>query len=253
MTRTSKRDPYARTIIRVPERPLSALILDLVTPLLEARARTLADDEARRLFELAIATWNAHVMAEPHWQKAAPLAKLRKESHSRSAPRGIAEDFDLLSARYRALPSLDPRIVASWSLAPGAVGGFELTCVAKLPEGVEAYVPPPAEKRIAIGGRFLDEVTVRVTATSSMSFPVERHRGAVGDDGAATIYAQMPTALGLFAAGVLKPVGGDPVHVRVGLRDLGLMRLRELRCGREMGAGEIAVLVFQPAHVDASR
>ncbi len=252
MSRTSQRDPTTRTIVRVPERPLSALILELVTPLLEARAPVPADD-ARRLVELAISVWNAHVMAEPHWQKPGPLAELRKASHAPSAPRGLAADFDLLSARYRAFPPFDPRIVASWSFDRGADGRVELTCVAQLPEGVEAEVPPPAELRIAIGGRFFDEVMVRMTATASLCFPVERHRGTVGDDGAATIYTQMPTALQLFAAGVLKPVGGDPVHVRVGLRDLGLMRLREVRCAQEMGRNEIAVLVFTPVVAAASR
>ena len=33
--------------------------------------------------------------------------------------------------------------------------------------------------------------------------PVERHRGVVGDDGTATVYTMMPSALQLFAEGRL--------------------------------------------------
>lgn len=119
-----------------------------------------------------------------------------------------------------------------------------------LPDGVEAEVPPPSEKRVAIAGKFLDEVQIRQSANSYLSFPVHRHRGAVGTDGTATVYAMMPSALQLFAEGRLSRVGGEPVEVVVGGRNLGPMVLTEVRCGGENYRDDIAVLVFRPLGAD---
>lgn len=82
---------------------------------------------------------------------------------------------------------------------------------------------------------------------TSLSFPVDRHRGAVGDDGTATVYAMMPSALKLFAEGRLTRIGGDPVEVAIGGRTLGPMVLTEVRCGGENYRHDIAVLVFRRA------
>jgi len=109
------------------------------------------------------------------------------------------------------------------------------------------------EKRIAIGGQFLDEVKIRLDATSYLSFPVENHRGVVGSDGFATIHARMPTALQLFAEGRLPPAGGPPVEVIVGGKPLGPMLLSEVRCVSNGGHHDVAELVFRPAIAGALR
>jgi hypothetical protein len=155
--------------------------------------------------------------------------------------------FDLLSARWRADFDLDPRLVGAWSYVAADGGEHRLVCEVVLPDGVEAEVPPAANKRIAIGGAFLDEVRIRQDATSYLGFPVERHRGAVGSDGRATIYAQMPTVVQLFADGRLPRIGGFPVEVALGLQNLGPMILTEVRCGGELGRNDVAVLLFRPA------
>ena len=112
---------------------------------------------------------------------------------------------------------------------------------------MQAEVPPPIEKRIAIGGKFLDEVLIAQGRNAYLSFPVERHRGVIGDDGAVTVHAMMPSALQLFAEGCLPRIGGAPVEVVVGGRKLGLMVLSELHCGGENYRHDVAILVFKHA------
>jgi hypothetical protein len=85
-----------------------------------------------------------------------------------------------------------------------------------------------------------------------VSFPVERHRGVIGDDGAVTVHAMMPSALQLFAEGCLPRVGGAPVQVVVGGRKLGPMVLSELRCGGDNCHHDIAILVFKHASTVAT-
>jgi hypothetical protein len=121
-----------------------------------------------------------------------------------------------------------------------------------LPEGVIAKVPPPAEKRVAIGGKFLDEVQISRGGNASAIFPVERHRGFVDTNGTVTVYAMMPSALKLFADGCLTRVGGDPVEVAIGGRKLGPMVLTEVRLGGEHYRDDIAALVFRPAGAEGS-
>jgi hypothetical protein len=60
MTRRSRRDPYSRTVVRLPERDLAESILDLAAPLLQPLGATAAPDEARCVIEVAINLWNAH-------------------------------------------------------------------------------------------------------------------------------------------------------------------------------------------------
>jgi hypothetical protein len=168
----------------------------------------------------------------------------------RAASRDDAAAFDLLTERRRE-HWLDPRLVESWTYEPDAAGVRRLVCTMSLPEGVKTEVPPPAEKRVAIGGKFLDEVQISLGGNTSLSFPVDRHRGVVGEDGSATVYAMMPSALKLFAEGRLPRVGSDPVELVIGGRKLGSMVLTEVRCGGENYQHDIAVLVFRPAGVEA--
>jgi hypothetical protein len=122
-----------------------------------------------------------------------------------------------------------------------------LSCVMELPDGVEAHVPPPIEKRVAIGGKFLDETQIRRTATSYLSFPVEAHRGVVGDDGTVTVRTKMPTAVALLAEGVLPPIGGGSVELSVQGKKLDAMVLSETRCDANRGHHDIAILIFRAA------
>jgi len=87
---------------------------------------------------------------------------------------------------------------------------------------------------------------------TSLIFPVDRHRSAIGEDGIVTVYAAMPAALQLFAEGRLPAVGGAAVELAIGSRKPGAMVLAELRCGGEDHRHDIAVLVFRPAHAKVS-
>jgi hypothetical protein len=66
----------------------------------------------------------------------------------RAAP-GETATFELLTARWRA-HWLDPRLVERWTYEADDTGAPRLVCSMGLPDGVQAEVPPPIEKRIAI-------------------------------------------------------------------------------------------------------
>ena len=234
--------------MRLPERDLAESILELASPLLAPLGSRPPVDEARQAISRTIDLWNAHVIASKFWGNPRPkaLADLKR------AMSGDAGVFDLLAARWRADFAFDPRLVGVWSYEAAEPGAHRLICETTLPDGVEAEVPPPAEKRISIGGRFLDEVRIRQTATSYLGFPVTEHHGVVGDDGTATINAKMPSVVQLFAEGRLPPVGGPPVEVAVGLAKLGPMVLREVRCAGQHGWNDVAVLIFRPASADST-
>lgn len=80
--------------------------------------------------------------------------------------------------------------------------------------------------RIAIGGRWLDEVRIRQARTdmagtwSYFSFPAHRHRASVEPDHL-LVSTQAATALQLFAEGTLVPIGGPAVTVQIGGQELG--------------------------------
>ncbi len=246
--RRSTRDLYSWTEVRLPERSLSESVLDLAAPLLERLGSDPAPAEARATIAYAIEIWNAHVTAAPYWRHAnpKPLAALRKAAGDKHAAPDLAERFALLSARWQKEFKFDPRLVGDWSFEENASGVAKLLCETRLPEGVRARVPPPAEKRIAIGGRFLDEVSIRQSPTSRISFPVESHSAVVAGDGTVTVRAKVLTALQLFADGVLNPIGAAPVAVQIGMSDAQPMVLTALSCTDYGGHRDFAVLVFRP-------
>ena len=244
----TRRDPNSWTVVPLPERDLSEVVFELVAPLLDRLGPAPAVDDARAAVALAVIFWNASVLASKQWEhpRVKELNALKKSMRGRAASREDTTRFDLLAERWRE-HWLDPRLVESWTYEPDAAGVRRLVCTMRLPEGVRAEAPPPAEKRVAIGGKFLDEVHISLGGNTSLSFPVDRHRGLVGNDGAATVHAMMPSALKLFAEGRLPRIGGEPVEVIIGGRKLGPMVLTEVHCGGENYRHDIAVLVFRPA------
>ncbi len=80
--------------------------------------------------------------------------------------------------------------------------------------------------RIAIGGRYLDEVRIRQARTdmpgtlSSLSFPAHRHQASVEADHL-VVSTQAAAVVQLFAEGVLVPIGGTAVTVQIGGQEFG--------------------------------
>jgi hypothetical protein len=232
----------------LPERDLAEAVLDFASPLLADLGAAPSIDDARSALALAIDFWNASVLASKLWEqpRVKELNELKKRLRGRQASRQDAETYDLLTQRRRE-HWLDPRLVESWTYDADDSGLRRLTCTVGLPDGVKAEVPPPVDKRIAIGGSFLDETMIRQDGGgySFLSFPCTRHSGTVAEDGTATVYAMMPSALQLFAEGKLPRVNAGSVDVVIGGRQLGLMVLAEVRC---VGlSADVATLIFKPA------
>jgi hypothetical protein len=187
---TRRRDPRSWTVVRLPERDLAESVLDLAAPLLDRLGAAPAIDDARAAVALAVTFWNASVLASKRreYPRVKELNDLKRRLRGRRASRDDIATFDLLTERWRE-HWLDPRLVESWSYEADAAGVPRLRCTMALPEGVRAEVPPPAEKRVAIGGRFLDEVRVPLGGNTFLSYPVERHRAVIGEDGTATVFA----------------------------------------------------------------
>lgn len=238
----ARRDPNSWTEVELPKGSLSDALLDLAHPFIEAHS---ASTERRSVMEKTIAFWNAHVLASKYWghPELKELKALKKLMRGRQASREDATLFDQLSERWRA-HQLDPRLVATWTYEPDASGALRLDCTVSLPEGVRAKIPPPIERRIAIGGRFLDEVSISTSRTTGLRFPIERHRAEIGSDGKVTIYAMMPSVLQLFAEGRLMRIGAAPVDIEISGKKLGPMVLVAVRSGGLSGGNDLAVLVF---------
>lgn len=246
-------DPGSWTVVRLPERDLAELVLELAAPVLDRLGPTPSIEDARSAIDLAVRFWNASVLASKLWEhpRVKELNELRKRMRGRHATRDDAAIFDLLAERRRS-HWLDPRLVESWAYDTDDNGVRRLACAVRVPDRVRVEVPPPVEKRVAIDGRFLDEVQIAQGGNMYVSFPVDRHRGMIGNDGTATVHAMMPSALQLFAEGRLPRVGGHPVEVVIGGRKLGPMVLAEVRCGGENHEHDIAVLVFKHASTGAT-
>ena len=149
--------------------------------------------------------------------------------------------FDELGARRRALFNGDYRFVGAWTFEGDGPGNGTLRCESRLPEGCEPYVPPAAKTRIAIGGRFLDEVKIRRTSTSTLSFPPERHRAEVSGD-RVVVHVPACVAVQLLADGVLPPLRGGPVEIVVYAQPPRRAALVEVHTGEY---GDIVSLTFE--------
>lgn len=106
------------------------------------------------------------------------------------------------------------------------------------------------EIRIAIGGRYLDEVCIRQTpqfaqrSLSYLCFPASRHWARV-DGERVTISAQAATVVQLFADAVLPPVGACTVVLEIGGRSLGPCRLESVESGETSAVDDMIVLRFR--------
>lgn len=238
---------HSWTSVRLPERDLAEIVLEVASPLLAELGHGASTEKARDALALAVSFWNASVRASKRWERrrVKELNELKKQLQGRKT--GDTTTFDVLTARCKA-HWLDPRLVENWTYDEDATGSRRLTCTVGLPDGVRAEVPPPIDKRIAIGGVFLDEVRIRLDRTAYLGFPYTRHTGVVADDGTATVHAMMPAALQLFADGRLHPIGGPAIEVNIGGRALGPMVLVGLRSAGERH--DVAELVFKPARLE---
>jgi len=249
-TRRKGRDPNSRQVAFIPEQPLQERVLELAAPLLERLGTDPAPEAVRGAVDLAIAFWNAKAQASKIWGPSRPKA-LNGLQRTMTGKKATAEDsqaFELLTSQWRAKQiAFDPRLVGQWSLELGDDGRPRLSCEMELPDGVEAHVPEAIEKRVAIGGKFLDETQIRLTATSSLRFPVKAHRGRIGNDGSVMVRTKMPIALALLAEGVLPAIGGASVGLTVQGKRLEAMVLSEIRCDANGGHYDIAILTFKPA------
>ncbi len=209
--------------------------------------------------DLAIRFWSAKAQASKIWGPTRPKAlnDLRRKMTGKTTAAEDAEAYELLSERWLEREiAFDPRLVGAWSLKVGDDGRPRLSCEIELPDGVEAEVTPPIEKRVAIGGKFLDEARIRLTGTPGaialLGFPLKHHWGTVSDDGTVTVYTKMPTAVALLAEGVLPPIGGASVALTVQGKKLDAMVLSEIRCDANGGHNDIAILIFKPAKPTAT-
>lgn len=241
---THARKANSWTVVRLPETDLSEVILDFAAPLLASLEPSTSLYQAKEVLSVVVPFWNASVRASRLWEKrrVKDLNALKKSLHGQFAPDGTGL-FAFLSDRFQE-HWLDPRLVTSWAYEEDATGTRRLTCEAGLPDGVRAESPVPAEKRIAVGGVFLDEVRIPLSGTSYRVFPCEHHAGALSADGTATVRTKVSTALMLLSQGQLSPVGGAAVEIAIGGRALGPMVLDSVSCVDV--SVDTVTLVFRP-------
>lgn len=84
---TRRRDPNSWMVVRLPERDLAELILELAAPLLDRLGPTRTIEDARGALDLAVMFWNASVLASKHWPhpRAKDLNELRHRMRGRQA------------------------------------------------------------------------------------------------------------------------------------------------------------------------
>ena len=111
---TRRRDPTSWTVVRLPERDLADVVLELAAPLLERLGPAPSMEGARGAIDLAVAFWNASVRASKLWERprVKELNELRKRMCGRQAMRDDAALFDLLTEHRRAASVVRDRQVA---------------------------------------------------------------------------------------------------------------------------------------------
>jgi hypothetical protein len=153
-----------RTVIVVPSRKISETVLEFAEPMLEPLSPIPDLESARRALDLAVAVWNFHAMATPLWGKPHFLAEARGQMKSPGEPPELAGLFESLLERRATLYGNDPRVVGEWNLGPDGAGGFSFRCDARLPNGCEAHMTPPAQARTS---NFIEEIQSPVSGSAS--------------------------------------------------------------------------------------
>jgi hypothetical protein len=106
--------------------------------------------------------------------------------------------------------------------------------------------------RIEIGEAYLDEVQIRLARShapntlSYLSFPAHRHAASVEQD-QLVVSTQAATAVTLFAQGILLPIGGSAVTVRIDGEDCGLWLLDAVEADHASPLDITILLRFRPA------
>lgn len=107
--------------------------------------------------------------------------------------------------------------------------------------------------RIAIGGRWLDDVRIRLltrmdmaNTVSYLSYPAQRHRASAEPDHL-VVSTQAATLVQLFAEGVLVPIGGPAVTVQNGGQELGPCVLEAVAADETSPSGTTITLRFRRA------
>jgi hypothetical protein len=104
--------------------------------------------------------------------------------------------------------------------------------------------------RIAIAGRYLDEVQIQQArrdvpgSVSYLSFPAHRHLARVEED-RVTVLTQAATVVTLFADRVLPPIGGRAVTLKIGSLELGPCLLETIETGDTSPLDNTIVLHFR--------
>jgi hypothetical protein len=133
--RPAPRKSAAKRKVVIPDRKLSAAILDFAAPAFAVFPGGPTFDEARGVIDFVVNVWNLNVLATPLWGKAHSLAEARSTLGLTSSTRPLFEEFSL---RFQEQFADDPRVVSEWSLVPKSDGAYDLRCTSVIPQGCEA-------------------------------------------------------------------------------------------------------------------
>ena len=135
--RPAPRKAAAKRTVVLPEKKLSAVILDFAEPGLATFAGGPTLEETRGVVDFLINVWNLNLYATPLWDWPHYLAEARRTLVASSPARELFEQY---SERWQAHFADDPRSVGRWSIAPNGAGGFSLSCDTMLPQGCEGVI-----------------------------------------------------------------------------------------------------------------
>lgn len=120
----------------IPERKISATILDFGEPLLSRFDGVPPFEALRDALNIVIVVWNAHVMAMPLWNHPEHLHELARVLNREITPREMFPILDQLAKRRFEKFADDPRVVGKWELVTDDRYGYRLICDARLPANV---------------------------------------------------------------------------------------------------------------------
>jgi hypothetical protein len=119
--------------LAAPEEKISATLARFVEPAMATLGGAPSERAIRELFTVAVAVWNAHVLAMPAWGDGSALERVRAHLRGPDAPLHHAHVFTVLSDRRVALFADDVRFVREWELTIAPGQPFALRCKAAIP------------------------------------------------------------------------------------------------------------------------